>query len=411
MVLVTSAAVGAVPEDTVAGVSSAAIWGLVRSAASEHPGRFVLLDGDDPATTAELLPAALATGEPQVAVRGGRLLVPRLVRAGAAEPHTANTANTANTASAASAATAQTASPRPDLAAGTVLITGGTGVLGSLMARHLVTAHGVRHLLLTSRRGPGAPGAEDLIRELSAAGADVSVVACDVADRHALERLLAEIPPEFPLSGVLHAAGVLDDGLIESLTPERLASVFRAKVDAAVHLHELTSDLGPDRGLAAFVVFSSASGVLGGPGQANYAAANTFLDALAQHRRAQGLPATSMAWGFWAEASGMTGHLDGTDASRLSRAGISAMSVEQGLRLFDAALAAVDSPMTVPAVLDLPALRAQAEAGLLPSLLRKLVRTPPRRVTDSASDAGVHGRPMDLKMASRVLHVPEGDAA
>ncbi|WP_455569400.1 type I polyketide synthase [Streptomyces rapamycinicus] len=252
---------------------------------------------------------------------------------------------------------------------GTVLITGGTGVLGALVARHLVEARGVRRLVLTSRRGLAAEGAEELCAELSALGAEVSVVACDVADREALAEVIARIGD---LSGVVHAAGVLDDAVVESLTPERVETVLRPKADAAWHLHELTRDVD----LSAFVLFSSASGTLGGPGQANYAAANSYLDALAQHRRAQGLPAQSLAWGLWQEASGMTGHLDRTDLRRMGGSGVSGLSNDEGLALFDTALAA-ERAQLFPIRLNTSELAARAD--LLPPLLRGLTRGPSRK--------------------------------
>ncbi|MEU9006210.1 SDR family NAD(P)-dependent oxidoreductase, partial [Streptomyces sp. NPDC048551] len=353
--------VGATADGAAADPAAAAVWGLMRSAQSEAPGRFVLADVDGADASWRALPAALATGEPQLAVRAGNVTVPRLVRADAPDEGAAAPAFD------------------PD---GTVLITGGTGVLGGLLARHLVTAHGVRHLLLVSRSGPAAAGADALRAELAAAGADVTVAACDTADRDALAQLLARVPR--PLTGVVHAAGVLDDGVLESLTPDRLAAVLRPKADAAVHLHELTRD----HDLAAFVLFSSATGVLGGSGQANYAAANAFLDALARRRRGQGLPATSLAWGFWAQASGMTGHLDEADRRRMQSGGISGLSDETGLALFDLALA-TGEPELLPVRLDTAALRVQAGAGALPPLLRKLVRTPVRRAAEAAAgDAG-----------------------
>ncbi|WP_197362276.1 beta-ketoacyl reductase, partial [Streptomyces clavuligerus] len=217
---------------------------------------------------------------------------------------------------------------------GTVLVTGGTGLLGSLVARHLVTRHGVRHLLLVGRRGPAAPGAAELTAELTALGAHTTVAACDVSDRAALAALLTTLPEAHPLTAVVHTAGTLDDGVISSLTPERMDTVLRPKADAALHLHHLTQDLP----LSAFVLFSSAAGTFGGPGQANYAAANAFLDALAQRRSADGLPAHSLAWTLWEQRSALTERLDDADTRRLARSGMPALTTAQGLTLFDAAL-------------------------------------------------------------------------
>ncbi|MCS7479349.1 type I polyketide synthase [Umezawaea endophytica] len=250
---------------------------------------------------------------------------------------------------------------------GTVLITGGTGGLGAELARHLV-GQGVQHLVLTSRRGLDAPGAAELVAELDA---QVDVVACDVSDRAAVEALLAGIPT---LSGVVHTAGVLDDGILESLTPERFDAVFAPKVDAAWHLHELTLD----RDLAVFALFSSSAGLLGSPGQANYAAANTYLNGLATHRRSLGLPAVAMDWGLWDQSAGMGAGLSKVDLARMARAGIPALSVPEGLSLFDAALA-LDAAVAVPIKLDLAALRT-SKTELHP-LLRGLVRQPVRRAT------------------------------
>ncbi|MEU9560381.1 SDR family NAD(P)-dependent oxidoreductase, partial [Streptomyces fumanus] len=255
---------------------------------------------------------------------------------------------------------------------GTVLITGGTGTLGRLVARHLVEEHGVRNLVLLSRSGGEVPEGLD---------ARVVVEACDVSDRAALAAVLERIPA--PLTGVVHAAGALDDGLIESLTPERLERVLRAKVDGAVHLHELTAD----HDLAAFVVFSSLAGILGGPAQANYAAANTFLDALAAHRREAGLAGTSLAWGLWGEASGMTGHLDREDLDRMARGGLVPFSSEFGLRLFDAGRS-LPQALVVAARLDTAALRTLAGTGALPSVFHGLVRAPVRRVVAAEGERG-----------------------
>ncbi|MGV0554705.1 beta-ketoacyl reductase, partial [Mycobacterium kansasii] len=193
-------------------------------------------------------------------------------------------------------------------------ITGGTGMAGSALARHLVDRYGVAHVVLVSRAGAEAPGVAELVDGLKRAGADVSVEACDVADPDAVGAMLSRIPAHYPLRGVVHAAGILDDGLISSLTPDRVDAVLRAKVDGAWNLHQLTRDLD----LSAFVVFSSMAGIVGTPGQANYAAANSFLDGLAAYRRAHGLAGLSRAWGLWEQASAMTAHLGDRDKARMS---------------------------------------------------------------------------------------------
>ena len=254
--------------------------------------------------------------------------------------------------------------PVPD-PAGTVLITGGTGTLGALVAKYLVGQWGMRHLVLASRQGEAAPGAEELRAELAGLGADVRLAACDVADRQALADLLVSVPADHPLTAVVHTAGVLDDVVFTSLTSERLATVLRPKVDAAVHLDQLTGDLG----LGMFVLFSSAAGVIGNPGQANYAAANVFLDALAAARRSRGQAATSMAWGLWAPDSGMTGQ---ADRGRLARAGAEAMPVAEALALFDQGVRSGE-PLVVAARVDRGALRAQRDQGSLPAVMRRLV--------------------------------------
>ena len=270
--------------DDATDLPGAAVWGLVRSAQSEHPDRITLLDFER-GTEAEpgQLAAALNCGERQLAVRPEGLFAPRLVaRATCRRRRTAVPAVPAVP----SAGPAAVPAAGPFLPNGTVLITGGTGVLGRLVARHLVEAHGVRHLLLAGRRGPDAEGARELRAELGGLGATVEVVACDAADRQQLADLLTRIPDDRPLTGVVHSAGILDDGVITSLSPERLGVVLRAKADAALLLDELTR--GAD--LSAFVMFSSASAVVGSPGQGNYAAANAVLDSLAHRRRAEGCP-------------------------------------------------------------------------------------------------------------------------
>ncbi len=250
---------------------------------------------------------------------------------------------------------------------GTVLVTGGTGGVGSLVARHLVAEHGVRSLVLASRRGMAADGAGELVSDLEGAGALVKVVECDIADRAAVADVLAGMPGEYPLTAVVHAAGALADGTIESLTPESFDRVLSAKVGGAVNLHELTRD----HTLSAFILFSALAGTLGTGGQANYAAANGFLDGLAAQRRAAGLVGSSLCWGWWQESSGMTGDLDEADLSRIRRLGVGAMPTSEALALFDAARA-VDKPVLIPARMDLAALRNKSRDEL-PPLLRDLV--------------------------------------
>lgn len=271
--------------------------------------------------------------------------------------------------------------PTPLNPEGTVLITGGTGVLGTLLARHLVTHHGARHLVLISRKGPSSDGAAAIESELAELGASVRIESCDAAERDSLHALLAGIPAEHPLTAVIHAAGVLDDAVFAAQTPRHLDSVLRPKIDAAWNLHHLTASAD----LSAFVLFSSAAGVLGSAGQANYAAANAFLDALAQHRRQRGLPAVSMAWGWWAQASGMTGHLEERDRARMSRSGFIPMSSADGLALFDAALGQARS-FVMPAQLNLTALRSNSAVAGLPPMFRGLIRHA-RRTAESGAPA------------------------
>ncbi|WP_243795604.1 type I polyketide synthase [Saccharopolyspora gloriosae] len=276
---------------------------------------------------------------------------------------------------------------------GTVLITGGTGGLGAELARHLVADGRTRHLLLASRRGPDAPGAAELRAELTAHGAEVAIATCDVADREAARALLADLAR--PLTAVVHTAGILDDGVVGSLTPERLDAVLRPKVDGAWNLHELTAELD----LAAFAVYSSVSGVLGSAGQANYAAGNVFLDALARHRRSRGLPAVSLVWGAWEQGVGMTAGLDDRDLRRIGDNGMPPLPIARGLALFDTAIGA-DEPLVVPLGMASGAGRAQTE---VPAMLRGLLRSSRRTAGAGAVEdqAGVADRLAGMGGAER----------
>jgi 5-hydroxydodecatetraenal polyketide synthase CpkA len=368
LLLVTERAVSVVDGEA-PDLAQAALVGLLRSAQSEHPGRFGLLDVDRREALAGSLYGALTSGEPQLALRAGSLYAPRLERASVpAEPPIPPALD-----------------PR-----GTVLITGGTGGLGALLARHLVSERGVKKLLLVSRSGPEAEGAQALQHQLRELGGEVRIAACDVSERTQLQELLASISAESPLSMVVHAAGVLDDGVLESLDAERLARVMTPKVAAAVNLHELA-------GAAELILFSSVAATVGSPGQGNYAAANAFLDALAAQRRAQGLPGMSLAWGAWEQAGGMTQALGDADRARLSRIGIASLSEQLGLELFDVALG-LAQPLLIPMRLDTAALRVQARAGVLPALLSGLIRVPARRASDTQG-----------ALASRLADAPEAE--
>ncbi|WP_225644049.1 SDR family NAD(P)-dependent oxidoreductase, partial [Streptomyces werraensis] len=410
LAVVTRGAVPADGEETVTDPAGSAVWGLVRAAQAENPDRILLIDTDparateatqatdpahspeeaaeaaeaaatDPAMTAGATPVeaavtalgvALAGGEPQVAVRGGVLSVPRLVRAGVQ-------------------------GTGPDTAfgpEGTVLVSG-AGSLGGLVARHLVSRHGVRHLVLASRRGPDAEGAQELAAELTGLGAAVEVVACDVSDRAQVEALLAAVPDAHPLRGVVHTAGVTDDGVIGALTPERLARVFAPKVDAVRHLDALTRDLDLD----AFVVYSSVSAVFMGAGSGSYAAANAFLDGLMAARRAAGLPGLSLAWGLWEQTSGMAANTDELTRSRMNRrGGLQAITPAEGMELFDAAVRSGQAQL-VPAKLDLASLRTRAtDGGGVPPLLRGLVRA--GRQTAHTASVGDQGKALSERLAA-----------
>ncbi|WP_443056090.1 type I polyketide synthase [Streptomyces sp. IBSBF 3136] len=360
LVIVTK---GAMAEDgSEVRLHQAPVWGLVRAAQAENPGRFTLVDIDhlshaDHPDTALL--AAPATGEPELMLRDGKFHVPRLVR---------------------EQRLPTVAAPMPLDPAGTVLVTGGTGGLGALLARHLVSRHGIRRLVLTSRSGPDAPGADRLRDVLTGLGADVRIVACDVGDREAMAAVLAEVDPAAPLTAVVHAAGAVDDGVVGSLTPQRVETTLRPKVDGAWHLHELTAGLP----LAAFVLLSSAGGLVLAAGQGAYAAGNVFLDALARYRTANGLPATSLAYGLWGIEAGLGQWLTEADRGRLARQGFPLLTVEEGLAAFDAGLV-TDRPTLVPVRLEAAALRSRADE--LPALLRGFMPPARRRAATGPADA------------------------
>ncbi|WP_406116288.1 type I polyketide synthase [Kitasatospora purpeofusca] len=356
-----------------ADLGAAAVWGMLRAAQLEHPDRFVLLDteGPDQDGLGGALADLLATGEPQAALRGGVLYAPRLVRPSAATATTVTAAATTATASATRAVGAFGPSE------GTVLVSGG-GALAAVLARRLVAAHGVRHLLVLSRRGADAPGIPELTAELAEAGAELAVLSCDVSDRQALAAALAAVPERHPLCAVVHTAGVLDDGLLDGLTGERMAAVLRPKFDAARHLDRLTR--GAD--LSAFVVFSSAAGVLGSPGQASYSAANAALDAVVAERRRLGLPGLSLAWGPWERVSGMTAELGGPERRRIDRRGARGLSDEEAMALLDTVCAADAAPPAdgSPVVLAHLDLTVRGDGPVHP-MLRSLVRRGPTATT------------------------------
>jgi 5-hydroxydodecatetraenal polyketide synthase CpkA len=417
LVVVTRGAV-ATADEGIADLAAAGVWGLVRTAQTENPGRILLLDLD-PADRNSLgvqVAAAPATfGEPQLAVRGDQVLVPRLVRVRVPATPVAAESRLASSV----------------WSRGTVLVTGATGALGTLLARHLATEHAARHLLLLSRRGADAPGAKELASELADLGTDVTFVACDASDRNALASALAQVPDAHPLTAVVHAAGVTDDAIFTDLTEDRMNAVLAAKLDAAWNLHELTKDAAD---LSAFVLYSSVAGLLGTAGQAAYAAANASIDALAQYRAASGLPAQSLAWGLWEEGSALSGHLGETDMRRLARLGLRPLRAADALRLFDAAIAAPKNttagtatdraasaaPKALPASgallaiarLDTVALRGGGES--LSPLLRALAPQSTKRPTASGARNGSNNRTASstnerdgAALVARLAAVPE----
>ena len=366
--------------------AAAAIWGFMRAAQTENPGRFTLVDTDDQPGSWAGIPAAAATGEPQLKIRAGTVTIPQLAHVPDAFADRELLGEDEE-------------KEGSRLGSGTVLITGGTSGLGAMLARHLVELHGVRRLVLTSRRGPAAPAAAGLREELTAAGAQVEIVACDVTNRESVAELIAAVPGEHPLTAVIHCAATLDDGVVEALTEDRVNAVLAAKAHGAWHLHELTKDLD----LSAFVLFSSIASLLGTAGQANYAAANAFLNALAEARHAEKLAASSLCWGYWAERTEIGADLGTADLVRLQRQGVQPMASHEGLALFDAAISRHE-PVLVPARLNLAALGASHAGQAGSPLLRALTGTP-AGLGDSESQEAT-----DVDIARQVRSLPPADA-
>ncbi|KAK4495334.1 hypothetical protein PRZ48_013665 [Zasmidium cellare] len=302
LVIITERATTSGPD-----LSSAAVWGFIRSAQSESGDQIVLIDVDGTQDSEEALHEAIATDETVLAIRNGKVLIPKLVRG------------------------IEMTGCEPLSSEGTVLITGGTGAVGSVLCRHLVQRHGVTNLLLTSRTGDLPDSLTDLA---TTAGVRITTRSCDVADYAQLKALVDITHP--PVTAVFHLAGILDDAMTSSLTPDRMERVLCTKANGAWNLHNLLPNARP------FVLFSSAAGILGNPGQANYAAANTYLDALARYRSQHGLHAVSLAWGPWENAGGMAG-----DIKEFGQ--LQAMSDEVGMELLDQALRSVE-PVVVPLV-------------------------------------------------------------
>ncbi|MGW0786592.1 SDR family NAD(P)-dependent oxidoreductase, partial [Streptomyces sp. NPDC002913] len=384
LAVVTSGAVATAEGEDVTDLPGAAVWGLLRSAQSEAPDHIAVIDVGAGSVTAlgteqlAALAALASSGEPQAVLRDGTVLLPRLRRVPVTD----------------------TPAGRPPAwkAGGTVLVTGGTGTLGAEFARYLVAEHGASRLVLLSRTGDRSEHVQPLLDDLRGIGAHVTVVAGDAGDRGTLAEVLAGIPAEHPLTAVVHTAGVLDNGLLPALTDDRLHGVLRPKADAAWHLHDLTRNMELD----AFVLFSSTVGVLGGPGQANYAAANAFLDGLAAHRRAHGLAATSIAWGLW-QLGGINAHLSEGDLNRFARDGFRPIARVEGLSLFDRATADGRAALVATPV-GVPAVRAQAR---IPALLTDLAALPGRRVAQSGGMANGPAADPAAELTARLADLSE----
>ena len=351
VVWVTRHAVGAGAGDQPVKIGAAPLWGLMRTARSEHPELCLrLIDVDQETDLAKLGLALILSDHTEIAVRKEHLLIPHMERA------------------------SLVASPPVGLpllrADGAVLVTGGLGDLGGRVARRLVASHGVCDLVLTSRRGMESPRADAFVSELARLGAKATVVGGDIADPDSLRSIMQIFTSDRPLRGVIHAAGVVDSGILLSLTPQKCVTTFAPKVEGLWNLHQLTKNMDLDL----FMMFSSISGIMGLPGLANYAAANSFIDVLAYLRQAQGLPATSVAYGTWGgDGDGMATSLVSTTRAHLSQLGLGFLAPEVGLKLFEQAVHQ-GRALTVAAALDLQRLKAYyEEQGGVPPFLRSML--------------------------------------
>ncbi|PFH58252.1 hypothetical protein XA68_13985 [Ophiocordyceps unilateralis] len=360
LVWVTRNAVGVVAGDGAFGLGAGPLWGLMRAGRSEHPeSRLRLIDLGEGTGTTAIAEAVMLASEPECAVRQQQVLVPRMRRLDSSSP---------------------SAGQLPLRTDGAVIITGGLGDLGARVARRLAIAHGIRDIVLTSRRGRVASGADCLVTELAKLGAKATIVASNIADRNSVEGIMAMFSSDRPLRGIVHAAGVVDSGVISTLTPQQCASVLAPKIAGAWNLHQLTRDMDLDL----FAMFSSISGVVGLPGLGNYTAANTFLDALAYHRQAQRLPATSVAYGTW-KGDGGASRLVKTTRAHLAQFGLDLLDPGDGLALLEQAICS-GRALTVAAALDTERLRSYyMERGGIPPLFGSLLNMRARQEKDLRS--------------------------
>lgn len=360
VVWVTRHAVGAGAGDRPVKIGAGPLWGLMRTARSEQPELHLrLIDVDEETDLAKLSLVLMLSDHTETAIRKGQLLMPHMERA---------------------SLIASTPVGLPLLRAdGAVLVTGGLGDLGGRIARRLVTAHGICDLVLTSRRGMESPGADTFVAELASLGAKATIIGGDIADLDSLRSIMQLFTADRPLRGLIHAAGVVDSGIISSLTPQKCATTFAPKVDGLWNLHQLTKDMDLDL----FMMFSSISGIMGLPGLGNYAAANSFIDVLAYLRQAQGLPATSVAYGTWGGDGGMATTLVSTTRAHLSQLGLGFLAPEVGLKLFEQAVHQ-GRALTVAAVLDLQLLKAyyEEQGGVPPFLCSMLGQTKAKKPVD-----------------------------